>query len=242
MSLTVLESLQRTSLKRFAVSCVHVLLVLIVCVFGGLLDVGSDAPHLFSVVTKGQLDGLALQDAVLHSELGILSNITSFGGNASYGRGNQNLKVAIAILAQSSVLGKKALLLGPVGNGLDLSRLDVRRIGIVCSHVAILGESKMHDGRVRGAEDSSIGSLVELVGFQRGGSQGRHTLLATSGNELGVTEALVVASVAEEHDSILEESGHLFLVDASLHSESSPVASRGVVEGNNEVIDGLRLR
>lgn len=107
--------------------------------------------------------------------------------------------------------------------------------------MAAFGETHVHDARVVGAEDGTIGSSVELGSFGGCGGQGGDGSLSASGDKLGVSEGLVVAHITEELGSILEEQGGLGLFNAGLVAQRSPVATRGFVEGNDQVIYGLRL-
>jgi len=107
--------------------------------------------------------------------------------------------------------------------------------------VPLVGIAEVEQAGLVGAEDGAIGSLVVLLGLGGGGRQGSKGTLITSGDELGVAEALVVAAVAEELGSILEELGKLCLIDAGLLRQALPVAAGGLVKADDEVIDGLGL-
>ncbi|KAI6761102.1 hypothetical protein HG531_001655 [Fusarium graminearum] len=184
---------------------------------------------------------LALERSVFHSELGLLANITSLAGDFLDSRGDQNLKVSIRRLSKTVVFGEKTLGLHPVRDSLDVILGDVGGLRVVSSHVAIVWVAQVHHGRVVGAEDATLCSLIKLVGFGRSGSQGSNSLLGAAGNKLGVTKALVVSIVAEEHGGILEEAGGLFLLNASLLGQGVPVAICRLVQRQDQIKDGLRL-
>lgn len=219
----------------------HLLLGLVVRVRGRLLDVLGDVLHLSGVVSVHEFNRLSLKRAILDGELGLVSNVSSLRWGLADGRRNENLKVTVLGLTQARVLGEQALLLHPGRNTLNLGLGDIWGVGVVGSHVAGIWEAQVQRRRVIGAEDGAFGGLVELGGLRGCGRKGSDALRGASGDELGVTKALVVASVPEEHGSVLEEVSELGLVNTGLLTESAPVAIAALVQGQNQVIDGLRL-
>jgi hypothetical protein len=107
--------------------------------------------------------------------------------------------------------------------------------------VALVGKAEVQETLLVGREDGAIGGLVVLLGVGGGRGKRRKDRLVASREELGVSEALVVAAVAEELGSVLQESREALFVDAGLVRKGFPVPASGFVQGKNEVIDVLGL-
>lgn len=81
---------------------------------------------------------------------------------------------------------------------------------------------------------SLLESCLSLRGSRSQSLQGRRW---QSWNELGVTEALVVAAVAKELDGIFQEKAKVLRADICLLRKAGPVSVAGTVKGDNEVVD-----
>lgn len=105
----------------------------------------------------------------------------------------------------------------------------------------LVNEAEVEETLLVRREDGAIRGLVVLLGLgRRRGERGKDGLGA-AGDELGVAEALVVSGIAKELGRVVEEGGEAALVNVDLGGQGLPVAVGSLVEGDDEVIDGLGL-
>lgn len=124
---------------------------------------------------------------------------------------------------------------------LDLILGNSGRVGVVGRHVASVDEAEMQLARLIMTEDAAVGRLVKLGRLRRGGSKCGDSLFAASREELGIAKALIVSIVTKEHGGILQEAGNFGLLYTSLLTQSIPVAIGALVQGQDEVVNWLRL-
>ena len=101
--------------------------------------------------------------------------------------------------------------------------------------------SKRHHASIVAGKDGTFSRLVERIGFWCCGSQSIKRRLGTSWNKLGVSEAFVIATVAQELGEILQCKGEIFIRDASFLLERFPVSVGGFVQLDDEIEDILGL-
>ena len=212
-----------------------------------LLHVQRDLGHLFLVVPEDQPQRLALEGGTFDQRAQL--ELDRAVGRVDVGlervvdaRRDQDLEVAARQLAQAVVLRQQALVRQKRVHALDLVLRDVRRVRIVVRQVPLVREAEVHEpqlGRV-GVQRArrTLEQLLRLRGrrgqlLEGGGREAR--------DELGVAEALVVADVAEELRGVLEEVLDVIAGDAGLPVELAPVAAADLVQGQDEVEDGLGL-
>lgn len=105
--------------------------------------------------------------------------------------------------------------------------------------------TQMHKRLVSCLIDSAAGAVGLLKGclclrcyggqrLKRGNRQAR--------DKLRVTKPLVVTAIPKKLSSVLQEEAKVFVADFCLLGETGPVSITGFVEGDDKIVDRLRLR
>lgn len=239
-SLGLLEGVVRARVESLGVSQVHVLLGLVGRGLRGALEVLGNLGHFLRVIAKDELDGLALERAVLNLVLGLRANVAALGRGGGVAGSNKNFK-DVALFVQAGVFRQEVLAGHPSVDSLNISLGNTLSIRVVGGGVALVEETKKHLGLLRMVEHGGLAALVKLGGFGAGGDNSVGGLFAATGQELGVTKGLEVAHVAYDLHAILEEAGDLVGLDASLGGNRRPVSIAALVDGKNQVENVLGL-
>ena len=105
--------------------------------------------------------------------------------------------------------------------------------------MSLIRVPKMHHALFLTLKDAPFCSLIMSLGRLILRGEFLEDFLGAAWDELGVTEAFVVSGVAEELRGVLEEVLDVLVADAGALAEGGPVAGAGVVEGDDEVVDGF---
>ena len=104
--------------------------------------------------------------------------------------------------------------------------------------------AEMHERLLLGFVDSTSDAACLLkgsLGFWSDRSQSLKSFQRQSGNELRVTESLVITTVPKELTSIFQEKPDIFVTDSGFTGKLRPISVTSAVQRDDEVVDWFGL-